>query len=89
MKSKAGVALYGDALFGFVHASDGVFPTSTTAEPSASSFAMQLGGGFNVPVDKRFGWRAVEVDYIGTKLPNNGDNYQGDVRVSSGLTLHF
>ncbi len=89
LKNKAGVTFYSEALFGFVHASDSVFPTGSTVSSSASSFAMQFGSGLNLPVTKHLGWRVVEADYIGTKLPNNGDNYQGDWRFSTGITGHF
>jgi hypothetical protein len=89
VKNSFGAAFYVETLFGFVHASNTVLPTSTEFESSATSFAMQLGGGFGIPINQHFGWRVLAVDYVGTRLPNNGDNYQADLRISTGATFHF
>jgi hypothetical protein len=35
------------------------------------------------------GLRLLEADYVMTKLPNNTNSYQGDVRFSNGLTFRF
>ncbi len=89
LKSKAGATFYAESLFGYVHAFNSVFPSGQTVSSTANSFAMQAGGGASLPFNKTFGWRIFALDYIGTWLPNNSDNYQGDIRVSTGLTFHF
>ncbi|MGA3262652.1 MAG: hypothetical protein ABSC47_01245 [Terracidiphilus sp.] len=81
--------MYIEALAGGMHAWDSLFITPTKTTTSANSFALQTGGGLNLPLAKKWGWRVVEVDYIMTKLPNYYDNYQGDIRVSTGLNFHF
>lgn len=87
---KPGPNLYGQALVGFVHASHSYFPVApNSTKPSATSIALQTGGGLNVPVGGRIGLRVAEIDYIMTHLPNNADSYQGDMRFSTGITFRF
>ena len=82
---------YAQALVGGMHAWDSLFQSSPTAKgvTSTNSFAFQCGGGLNLPVGKKVGLRVGEVDYILTKLPNAYNNFQGDVRFSTGLNFHF
>jgi opacity protein-like surface antigen len=79
-------AVFGEALFGFAHGFDGAFPTSTGFTSSASSFSMQVGGGLDVALAKRFGLRALEVDYVRTTLPNNATDTQNDLRLAVGIS---
>jgi hypothetical protein len=80
--------LYGEGLVGFVHALHTTLPT-VPATDSATAVAFQAGGGLNLPVGRSMGFRLCELDYIATKLPNNNDTYQGDLRVSGGVIFHF
>lgn len=82
-------SFYGQALVGYVHAFDSVFPNSTGTTSSATAFALEAGGGFNLYLTKSLGLRLLEADYIMTKLPNNTNSYQGDIRLSNGLTFNF
>ena len=82
-------SLYVQALGGEVFAFNSVFPVANGAASSASSAALQLGGGFNMRLTRKLGLRLVEADYVGSYLPNNGTNVQNDLRLSSGLTFHF
>jgi hypothetical protein len=89
-KKKAhGANLYGEVLGGYVHAFNSVFPTSTTAVPTANSFSLQAGGGFNLPLTRSLDLRLIEADFIMTKLPNNNNDFQGDARLSAGLVFRF
>jgi hypothetical protein len=81
--------IYFEALGGGMHAWNSLFQTSTFAHTSANSFAFQGGGGVNVPIGKYWGLRVGEIDYIVTKLPNITDNFQADVRFSTGITFRF
>jgi len=83
------VTVYGETLVGFVHAYNSLFPTGTSISSSASSFAIQAGSGVNLPINKMFGVRILEADYILTKFSNSSANYQGDVRLSTGITFHY
>ena len=85
----ARVQIFGESLFGGVHGFDGSFPAGGGSTPSANSYAIQLGGGLDIPLRKGFGIRAPEIDYVRTGLPNNGTNSQNDLRLAFGLSYHF
>jgi hypothetical protein len=88
LRSRHPASIFGEALFGGVHAFDGVFPTRSGLTSSANSVAMQFGGGVNIVLVKKLGLRAVEVDYLRTTLPNNGNSTQNDLRLAIGVTYH-
>ena len=81
--------VFGQGLFGAVHAFDGFFPTSTGSTPTAGSFAVQAGGGVNLFLASHLGVRLLEADFVRTALPNNAGNVQHDMRLSFGITYHF
>ena len=81
--------VFGQGLFGVDHAFNGVFPTPTGVVPTATSLAIDAGGGVNLSLNKTFGIRMLEADYIRTSLPNNGSNTQNDMRLSFGVTYHI
>jgi len=81
--------IYGQGLFGGVHGFDGVYPTSSGVESTASSFAIQAGGGVNIFLTRHIGVRVVEASYIRTELPNDGNDTQSDLRLGAGLVYHF
>ncbi|MGA3162471.1 MAG: hypothetical protein ABSC77_14785, partial [Terracidiphilus sp.] len=87
------VSMYGQVLVGAVHAFDSVFPHAngafSTTTPTATSVAVQAGGGLNMRLTRNLGLRLLEADYVMTRLPNNTNNYQGDIRFSNGITFHF
>jgi peptidoglycan-associated lipoprotein len=85
----SGTNVYGQGLVGFVNAFNSIFPTGTAVTTSASSFALQTGGGVNMPLNNKWGLRLFEADYVYTRLPNSSGNYQGDIRFSGGVTYHF
>jgi hypothetical protein len=93
--SNAGIAatprfqIFGEGLFGGVHAFNGVFPISTGTTSSAGSFAIQAGGGLDVFFFKHYGVRLLEAEYVRTALPNGVDNVQNDLRIAFGVTYHF
>jgi hypothetical protein len=83
-------SLFGEALFGYVHGFDSVFPTSTTfLKSTANAMSMQFGGGLNIGVAKHFGIRAPEIYYIRTNLPNNVTDVQNDLRLGFGVSYHI
>jgi outer membrane immunogenic protein len=86
--SKPRLQIFGEALFGGVHAFDGAFPRGSSLSTSAGSFALQTGGGINLFFSKRFAVRLLEVDYVRTALPNNYSNSQNDLRLGFGITWH-
>ncbi len=81
--------LFGQGLFGGVHAYNGTFPGSSGVVTSAGSFALEVGGGLNLLFSKTLGVRLLEADYVRTSLPNNASNTQNDVRLAVGITWHI
>jgi hypothetical protein len=81
--------IYGQGLFGGVHAFDGVFPATAGTVPTANSFAIQAGGGVNIFLTRHIGVRVVEASYVRDELPNNTDSTQNDLRLGAGLVYHI
>ncbi|MGA9667565.1 MAG: hypothetical protein WBQ94_00065 [Terracidiphilus sp.] len=81
--------VYGDGLFGEVHAFDGTFPSGSVFKSTAGSVALQTGGGVNMLLSRNFGIRVIEADYIRTLLPNGSANVQNDMRLAFGMTYHL
>jgi hypothetical protein len=83
-------SIFGEALFGYVHGFDSVFPESTSfLKPTKNALSMQIGGGLNIGVAKHFGIRAPELYYIRTNLPNNTNDIQNDLRLGFGVSYHI
>ena len=83
------VQLFGEGLFGAAHAFASVIPSSSGVINSTNVFAVQVGGGVNVSINKRFGLRLLQVDYVRTALPNNTTNEQDDLHLGFGAVCHF
>jgi hypothetical protein len=86
---KHSTSVFGEALFGFAHGFDSIFPTSSGLTSTATAFSMQVGGGLNVALAHGFGVRALEIDYVRTSLANNAGNNQNDLRLSFGLSYRL
>jgi len=82
-------SIFAEFLAGGSHGYESTFPSASGVTSSASSFAMQAGGGLNVDLSGNFGLRALEVDYLRTTLPNNAANSQNDLRIAFGITYRF
>jgi outer membrane immunogenic protein len=80
---------FAEALFGGVHAFDGIFPAASQAASSANSFAYQLGGGADLTVNRRWSIRVFEVHFVHSSLPNNAANTQDDLSLATGINLRF
>jgi outer membrane immunogenic protein len=81
---------FGEALIGFAHSSGTLVEGQTTTAPhSTVSFAANLGGGLDLGVSRRLSWRMVEVDYLLTTFSNGGNNHQNNLRLSTGIVIHF
>lgn len=50
-----------------------------------TSFASDIGGGLDVPITPRVGWRAIQIDYRRNALGLRNT----DVRFTTGLTFGF
>jgi peptidoglycan-associated lipoprotein len=82
-------SVFSEGLLGGVHAFNGLFPAKKGFTPSASGFAMRVGGGFELAVSRRIRLRIVQADYVLTTLPNNASNSQHDLRVAAGFIFRL
>jgi hypothetical protein len=80
--------LFGEALFGGVHAFNSTFPSSSGVTASAGSFALQTGAGVNLSLSRGFSVRLLEADYVRTELPNSLADTQNDLRLGFGISYH-
>ncbi len=81
--------VFGEGLFGGVHAFNGAFPSGAGLVAAANSFGLQTGGGINVFFTRNLGMRLLEADFVRTQLPNGASNIQHDMRLGFGVTYHF
>jgi hypothetical protein len=76
-------------LLGFAHGSGSQFPQNNSLVATANSPAFDVGAGADYSVSKRVSMRFLQVDYMRTGLPNNVNNWQNNLRIGAGITLHF
>jgi hypothetical protein len=81
--------LFAEALAGAVRGFNGIFPESGSSTTSASSYAVQLGGGHDLALRSGVGLRLAEADYVRSGLPNNGSDTQNDLRLATGVYFRF
>ena len=72
---------FAHALFGASHLSQSEFGISN----SATAFAYSLGGGLDYRLVRMLAWR-VQADFLQTRFFSTSQN---DVRISTGLVVHF
>jgi len=62
-----------------------------TKGPTAEAFAMDFGGGVDIPVGKHFAIRPAQIDYLLTRFSNpfTGANNQNNFRYSAGILFAF
>ncbi len=87
---------FAQVLFGGIHATEvtlfGCTGSLCTPLPTQNSFAIAAGGGFDIGVFRRVSIRAIQAEYIMTRfgeLTPKMSITQNDLRLSSGLVLHF
>jgi outer membrane protein OmpA-like peptidoglycan-associated protein/opacity protein-like surface antigen len=79
---------FAKVLVGGAHGSDSFFPTGTTSSPTASTFALQAGGGVDYLITHRFGAR-IEAQYLKTQFPNGTNDEQNQLMAGVGLLYRF
>lgn len=88
---------FGEALFGAAHTN--AYATILKAQNlyngagSNNGFAMEFGGGLDIPIGKTFEFRPVEVDYLGTHFGSNHvasySAWQANFKYMAGVNLTF
>lgn len=89
LTGRHGSRLFGEFLAGGTHGFDSAFPAGGGVTPSASSYAFEGGGGFEIEQARGFNLRAIEIDYVRTALPNSATNTQNDLRLAFGVAYSF
>jgi hypothetical protein len=79
----------GHALLGEANGFNSIFPGTGAASSSASSFALQLGGGLDLPVKHRLLLRVFEADWLRTQLPNADTDVQNSIRLAAGVGIRL
>ncbi len=94
-KRMDGFAVFVHALPGFDQQREtimrkGFFSPPTTTTSTSNGFAMALGGGVDVNLGKRLAIRALQVDYLPTRVSTPFfTNFRSNVRVGFGVVLKF
>jgi outer membrane immunogenic protein len=77
-------------LLGAAYGFDSTFPGKAgLVESSATSLALLAGGGVDVKFERHLSFRAIQVDYGRTRLPNNAGNQEKLLRVSTGIIFRL
>jgi outer membrane protein OmpA-like peptidoglycan-associated protein/opacity protein-like surface antigen len=80
---------FAKVLVGGAHGSDSYFPTGSTSSPTASSFALQAGGGVDFLLTQHFSIRLFDIEYLKTELPNGTNNEQNQLMGGAGIVYRF
>jgi peptidoglycan-associated lipoprotein len=81
---------FGQVLVGFAHSSGTLVQTPNAGAANAgAAFASNIGGGFDLNVNRRFSIRLIEADYLVTTFNNGVNNHQNNTRISAGVVMHF
>jgi hypothetical protein len=75
------------ALFGVSHLTGSTeLASTTTSSSSDNAFAMALGGGFDVRINRLLAFRLAQLDYLRTQFSSTS---QDNFRYSTGIVLKF
>jgi outer membrane protein with beta-barrel domain len=85
--SSGKITPFAHALFGGAHTSASTNVTGTTVSASTSGFAFMLGGGVDAKMGRSMAFRLIQFDWL--SLHANGVSDNNNMRISTGLVLHF
>ncbi len=83
------IAVFGQTLFGLAHGSGSQFPSGNSLTSGANSFALNLSAGGDYRINPLLSIRVLQLDYLRTQLPNTTSNWQNNLRIGAGVTLHL
>lgn len=73
-------------LIGGTHGFGALFPnTNGPSLPNPDAFSFASGAGVNMNVSHHIALRIIQVDYLQTHLPNDGNNLQDHLRIAAGI----
>jgi peptidoglycan-associated lipoprotein len=80
---------FSQVLLGGAYAS-GTFAPGTAGYPgSSNAFAMTVGAGLDIALNRRVAVRAFQADYYLTHFANSVNDHQNNLRISAGLVFRF
>jgi hypothetical protein len=90
-------ALFGEGLAGisngfhslFSEGSGPVGSVNAGTTSSSNALAVDVGGGLDIRLSRRFAIRAVRASYLRTQFPNTTSNIQNSLNLSSGIVVRF
>lgn len=83
------VTPFGQFLLGGAHGSGTLNSGRSGGSSSANAFAMTLGGGLDVKVNRRFAVRAFQLEYFRTEFPNAVNGRQNIFRFGAGVLMRL
>jgi hypothetical protein len=86
---RGSLSVFGEALLGEANAFHSSLPSTQGVTDSANSLALQVGGGIDVGLSRRFAFRALQAEWLRTQLQNGTTNVQNHLQLGSGLVLRF
>jgi hypothetical protein len=90
-------ALFGEGLVGIANGfhslySEGSGPVGSVnagTTSSSNALAVDVGGGLDVQLNRRFAIRAIRASYLRTQFPNSTTNVQNSLSLGAGLVMRF
>ena len=83
------LAVFGQGLLGESHAWNSLFPQAGGAVTTFNTFALQVGGGVDLPVGRHFAVRPIQADWVRTEFPNATTDVQNNLRLVAGIVLRI
>jgi hypothetical protein len=78
---------FGEGLVGIANGFSGYYPTAQGETDSANGLAMQVGGGADYGLSKRFAVRLLQTSWLRTRLPNATTNIQNNLTLGAGVVF--
>ncbi|MGA2356205.1 MAG: outer membrane beta-barrel protein [Terriglobales bacterium] len=75
---------FAQALFGGIWTTEGIGDST-----SENNFAMTAGGGIDVKVSSHVSIRPIQAEYFLTKIPDNLNNRQNNLRIGAGIVVRL
>jgi hypothetical protein len=78
-------SIFAEGLFGGSHGFNTYFPSPTGPQTSATSLAIEAGGGINFSVNRTWSVRLIDAHYVRTQFSNGATNRQQDLQLGAGI----
>jgi hypothetical protein len=88
--AKMRIQPFAQTLFGVGHLSGtGAQAPNPESANAGAAFAMNAGGGVDVPVNRRFSVRLIDAELLMTSFDNDASGRQYNLRLGAGAVFHF